>query len=89
MKTLLLTLTLAFASATLLTGLAQAADDAPAAASSPTRAEVKAELAKARADGTLNQKPNQDLGVAKPKAAKTKKAKKKAKAAADAASAAQ
>ena len=90
MKTLL-TFALALASIALLAGPAQAAEnDAAAAASGPTRAEVKADLAKARADGTLNQKPNQDLGVAKAKA-KPKKAKKskKAKAAENAASAAQ
>lgn len=72
-------------------GQAMAADvAAPAAASSPTRAEVKAEVAKARADGTLRQTANQDIQAVKPKESKlhANRAAKKAKAKADAASAA-
>ena len=75
-------------------GQAMAADvAAPAApvASAATRAEVKAEVAKARADGTLRQTSNQDIQAVKPKESTlhAKRAANKAKAKADAASAAE
>lgn len=93
MKTLHTLAAITLACTALLSGPAMAADTAAPAASGPTRAEVKAEVAKARADGTLTKTPNQDIQAITPKETKRHQKRReakeaKAKAKAEAASAA-